>query len=161
MDASRHGKTILHFVVDDGVPTDDERAGFVHLVLPAAQDLAEDGDVQLVDGPADDVHRGQRLAAHGVDVGERVGRGDLSEAIRVIDDRREEIDRLDEGEIIGQHEDAGVIVGLATDDEPGIGAHGKCAQRAREVARTQLGGSTRAAGERRETKQLVSRVRAR
>ena len=41
-------------------------------------------------------------AAHRVDVGERVGRGDAAEVVRIVDDRREEIDRLHEREIVAQ-----------------------------------------------------------
>ena len=102
----------------------------------------------MPDGKADDVQRGERLAAHGVDVGQRVRRGDLSEEVRVVDDRREEVDRLHEREIVGQHEDPRVVEGLAPDEEARIRVHGHAAQRARQVTRTQLGGSTSAARER-------------
>ena len=61
---------------------------------------------------------------------------------------REEVDRLHEREIVGQHEDPRVVEGLAPNDQPRIRLHREAAQRAREVTRTQLGGSTGAARER-------------
>ena len=78
----------------------------------------------LPDGKADDVQRGERLTAHRVDVGQRVRRGDLPEQIRIVDDRREEVDGLHEREIVGQHEDARVVERLAPNDEARIRLHG-------------------------------------
>jgi MHS family metabolite:H+ symporter-like MFS transporter len=69
---------------------------------------------------ADDVERGERLASHGVDIGERVRRGDPSERVRVIDDGRKEIDGLNEGQIIAQDENARIVEGLAPDEQAGI-----------------------------------------
>ena len=57
------------------------------------------------------------VAAHRVDVGERVGGGDPSEVERVIDDRREEVDRLDEREIVAQPVDARVVGGVEADED--------------------------------------------
>jgi hypothetical protein len=161
MNPTGHGQSVFHFVIDDRVAADDERAGFVDLVLAAAKNLSKNFDWEPIDRPADDVQRRHRLTTHRVDVGQRVGRGDLAEAKGIVDDRGEEIDGLNEGQIIGQRKNPGVIEGLETDDEPRIRAPWQAAQGTREVARTQLGGSTRAAGKRRETKELVSRVRAR
>ena len=42
-----HRETVLQLFVDDRVPADDERAGLVHLVLPAAQNLGEHAQRQL------------------------------------------------------------------------------------------------------------------
>ena len=113
----------------------------------------------MPDGKADDVQRGERLAAHRVDVGQRVRGGDLPEEVRIVDDRREEVDGLDEREIVGQHKDPRIVEGLAPDDEARIGLEGQTAQRARQVTRTQLGGSTSAARERGEAEELLARVR--
>ncbi len=41
MHAPGDGQAELELFVDDRVAADDERAGFVHLVLPAAQDVGE------------------------------------------------------------------------------------------------------------------------
>ena len=55
------------------------------------------------------IQRQLRLAAHGVDIRKRIGRGNGPEGIRVIRDRREEIHRLHQGQIVGDLVDRGVI----------------------------------------------------
>ena len=86
------------------------------------------------------------VAAHRVDVGERVGRGDPAEVIRVVDDRREEVDRLHERELVGELEHRGVVGGGGADEQPLVGGRaqlpddreqrrgGKLAPTARAVA---------------------------
>ena len=74
----------------------------------------------LSSGKSDDVQRGERLAAHRVDVRQRVRGGDLPEEVRIVDDRREEVDRLHEREIVGQQEDARVVECLAADEQARI-----------------------------------------
>ena len=64
---------------------------------------------QPADGKGDDIHGGQGFAAHRVDVAEAVGRRDLAEQIGVVHDRREEIQGLDQGGLIIQAVDAGVV----------------------------------------------------
>ena len=70
-------------------------------------------------GKRDDVERGQRRAAHGVDVRQRVGRGDAAEVVRVVDDRGEEVDRLDQRDL-GRELDDGRVVGSAGTDEQAV-----------------------------------------
>ena len=53
----------------------------------AFEDFTEDGDIHFTLGKTDDVHAGLGLAAHGVNVAQRIGRGNLAEDIRVVDDR--------------------------------------------------------------------------
>ena len=152
-------QTELELLVDDRVPADEHRARLAHLVLTAAENVGEHVDGgSLPDGKADDGERGERLAAHGEDVGQRVRGGDLAERVRIVDDRREEVDRLDEREIVAQHEDPRVVEGLATDEDSAVGVHRHAAQRLGQVTRTQLGGSTSAAREAREAKELGARL---
>ena len=63
------------------------------------------------------VERARGLAAHGEHVGERVGRGDASEIVRVVDERREEIDGEDGGHVVGYAVDGGVIAGLEPEQQ--------------------------------------------
>jgi hypothetical protein len=75
----------------------------------AGEDLLEDRGVQRVDRKGRDVERRDRFPAHRVDVAERVRGGDPAEVVRVVDDGREEVDRLDEREIVAQAVDAGIV----------------------------------------------------
>jgi hypothetical protein len=57
---------------------------------------------------------------------------------RIVDDGRKEVDGLDDGQILGQLVDAGIIVRAGADEEIGIVAGGKVAQDLRDALRGQL-----------------------
>ena len=76
-----------------------------------------DLEIELVVGEAGQVERGDRHAAHGVDVAERVGRRDLAVDEGVVHDRREKVDRLHDGEVRRQPVNARVIVRLGADEQ--------------------------------------------
>ena len=149
--APGHRQPELQLVVDDRVAADDERAGFVDLVLPAAEDVGEHVEREPIRGKADDVERGERLAAHRVHVRERVRRGDLAERVRIVDDGREEVDRLHEREIFRQLKHAGVVEGLAPDEQPRVRFDRDAGEGLREIETSELRGASRAPRERRES----------
>jgi len=153
-----HAETELQLLVDDGVPADEHRTGLAHLVLPATQDLRQHGVRELAGREADDRERREWLSTHGEDIGQRIRGGDLSEDIGIVDDRREEIDGLDQREIVAHDEDPRVVEGLPPHDDSAVGVHRHAAQRLGQVTRTQFGGSTSAAREAREAKELGARL---
>ena len=50
-----------------------------------------------------------RPPAHGVDVRQRVGRGNLAKQERVVDHRREEVDGLHEAQVFANTKDARIV----------------------------------------------------
>ena len=66
---------------------------------------------------AADVQHGKRLAAHGVDVAERIGGSDLAEQVGVIADWRNQIHRLNKRQIISNFVDTCVVGGVKPDQE--------------------------------------------
>ena len=72
---------------------------------------------QLVERHADQRQRHDRPAAHRVDVGDRVGRGDAAEVERIVDDRREEIGGGDQRLLVVQPVDRRVVGGLGADQQ--------------------------------------------
>ena len=60
-------------------------------------------------GKAGDRQRGERRAGHRPDVVDRVERGDATVIKRVVNDRREKIDRLDDRQIVAQSIHSGVV----------------------------------------------------
>jgi len=80
---------------------------YLAMKLIQGQDLAQYPEVQVA-GKADQVQRGQGLAAHSVYVGEGVGCGDLAEAVGIVHDRREEVDRLQQ-QTAAERNEPGVI----------------------------------------------------
>src|SRR4030095_16742458 len=56
-------------------------------------------DVHFTLRETNDVHASLGFTAHGVDIAQRIGGGDLAENIGVIDDGGEKIDGVDDGEV--------------------------------------------------------------
>ena len=79
VDEPGHRHAVLGLGVVDGVPAADVAAGLLRHLQPAAQHLGGELGRQHVARPAEQVDRDDRRAAHGVDVGEGVGRGDPAE----------------------------------------------------------------------------------
>ena len=91
---------------------------------------------------ADDVERKERSAPHGVDVAERVHRRDSAEVVGVVDDRWEEIDRLDYGQVVRQAVDGRIVARVEPDEQVIVLHVGEVAQDLAEVLRAELTGST-------------------
>ena len=68
----------------------------------AADDALEHLQRQRVAREIDDVQGEDRPRAHGVDVAERVGRGDAAPQVGVVDDGRDVVDRGDQRQVVGQ-----------------------------------------------------------
>ena len=63
-------------------------------------------------GYAEQVHGVARPPAHGVDIRQRVDRGDLAKQKRVVDHRREEVDGLHKAQVITYAKDARIVGGI-------------------------------------------------
>ena len=63
-----------------------------------------------------DRKRRNRPSAHGIHITERVGRGNLTEQVRIVDNRREEIHGLHQRQRFGDAVDPGVIIGIEAND---------------------------------------------
>ena len=93
-------------------------------------------------GKPDDVQRGDRVGAHRVDVAQRVGRGNLSEHVGVVHDRREEIDGVDDRQVRPQTKHSRIVGRLGADNHIGVIVARQLAQHVRQVGRAELGRST-------------------
>ena len=83
----------------------------------ALQHLRDHFMRQHVDRHADEREREDRLAAHRVDVGQRVGRGDAAEVERIVDDRHEEVGRRDDRLLVVELVDGGIVGGVVADQQ--------------------------------------------
>jgi hypothetical protein len=104
-----HGHAVLGHRVVDGVPAYDRAAGGVGDVQTAAQHLAQQLDGQVFTGPGGEVHRDERLAAHGVDVRQRVGGGDATPVVGIVHDGREEVGGQHDGPLVVQAQHRRVV----------------------------------------------------
>ena len=98
----------LDLVVRNAVPAQNHAAGFVDLLRTALQDLFEVIEI-AIRGIRQQRKRGDRLAAHGVDIAQRIGRGDGAERVRIVDNGGEKIDGLHQGELRRQLVHAGIV----------------------------------------------------
>ncbi|MFT6499293.1 MAG: hypothetical protein ACJAT6_001429 [Akkermansiaceae bacterium] len=99
VDRSGDGKSIKRFRVLDGVTSGEGAMGFRDFIGASSQDLVDGIEIKLVGWHCDDVHGRDGLPSHGVNIGEGVGGCDLPEEIRVVDDRSEEIECLNQGQV--------------------------------------------------------------
>jgi hypothetical protein len=92
-------------------------------------------------GKHDEIERRQRLAAHGVDVADRVRGGDTAKRKRVVDHRRKEVDRSDDRQPAAHAIDARVVVRVGADEHVRISDRRQLCQHAREIPRPYLRGA--------------------
>ena len=144
VDEAGDGEAVLEFWVLHGVAADERAAGFGRLGLTAEENLVEDLRIEFVGGKTRDVERGERLAAHGVHVAERVGRGNGSKGVGIVDDGGEEIDGLHEGLALVEAIDAGVVGEVEADEQVGISVCWQTCQGAPQLVGAQLGSSAAA-----------------
>ena len=128
----------------------DETLGLGGLGVAALQRLAQDLLVQRR-GKTHHVQGDERLAAHGVDVGQRVGGGDGPELVGVVGDGREEVDGDDQRRLVVDAIYGGVIAGLGPYQQVGVRQQRYVTQDLAQVLKAQLGRSTRAVGKLGET----------
>jgi len=153
----RDGQAVLGLRIVDAVAARDEDPGLPGLVRAPLQDLLQDGQRQLPAREADDVQGEDRPAAHGIDVGQRVRRGDRPVVVRVVHDGREDVHGLDEGEVVGEAVDRRVVDGARPHQEVRVAGNRQPAQDLRQVLRTEFGCSPRAGDHRGEPDALPCR----
>ena len=139
----------------DGVAARNRNAGCAAHVLPAAHDGTDHVERQLVDRHGDQRQRHDRLAAHGIDIRQRIRRGDAAELIRIVHDGHEEIGGGDQRLRVVELVDGGVVRGLDAHHQLGWN-HGIRAagfQNFRQHARRDLAAAAAAMRERCEARQ--------
>ena len=108
MDSAHNGQAVLHPVICNGVAAHQTASGLSHLLRAPLQDASQNVQIHLV-RKADDVQRSPDVAAHGVDVAQGIGCGDLAENVGVLHHGREEIQRLNDRHIRRQAVDRAVV----------------------------------------------------
>ena len=98
-----------------------------------------------------DRERGQRTAAHRIDVADGVGRGDLAVDVRVVDDRREEIDGLHQRRPALPPVHTRIVRGPEVDQDTVVGLRGDVTQHLSELASGEFARSTGAGDHLRQT----------
>jgi hypothetical protein len=114
---ARDRQSVFRHVIDDGVSSGDRKPRLGCFLRTAAEDLLQRLERKLIGGKGGDGEPEDRRGAHRVDVGDGVRRGDGAEEVGVVDDRREEIDRLRNRNIAGDANNRRVVVGAVTDDK--------------------------------------------
>ena len=117
------GEPVLRLVVPERVPAGEDRARLAHLRVGRGEDRG-DRLLRQILGKLGDREREQRPAAHREDVVQGVRRGDRPEVRRVVDERREEVEREDERGLVVEPVDRGVVGRREPDQQVlGLGGH--------------------------------------
>ena len=130
MDRAGDAEAILRLVVGDGMSAGDHRAGLGDLAGAPLKDRGQQVGGQVF-GESGDVERQQDIATHGVDVAHAVRRRDRAVGPGIVDDRGEEVDRLNDRQLGRELVDRRVVAGLQTNQEVRVGALGERAQNLR------------------------------
>ena len=154
---TRYSEAVDRLGIADGVSADDGAADFARFLEAAAKDGGDGFLGNKIGRHAHDVERGERAAAHGEDVGEGVGRGDLAVGERVVHDRGEEVGRLHKGAVAIETENPGVIGGGGTDENVAILILRELTQNLPQGLLAQLGSSAGAGRERSQGANLFAR----
>ena len=112
-------KAVLGHIVLDAVAAGDDGSGLGDLALAAGQDVPH-GLQRQAAGEAQQIEGQGWRAAHSIDVGEGVGRGNLAEEVGVIHHRWEEVGCLNEHPTIAEIVDAGVVALVEANQQGGI-----------------------------------------
>ncbi len=95
----------------------DRNAGLGADRRPARENVPHRLDRQLAERHAEDGQGEDRLAAHGIDVRQRIGGGDSAEIAGIVDHRHEEIGGGDDAGLVVHLPDRGVVAGLGADQQ--------------------------------------------
>ena len=142
MDHARDRVAELNIVIANRMAADDAAFRFRHLRKAAANNLLQDFRITLVRKPHNR-KRGNRLAAHGVNIAQRIRCRDLPESVRIIHDRREKIDGLNHRHLMAQQIHPRIVVGVKTNEHVRISWPRQAAQNGIQQPWTQLRRSTR------------------
>ena len=115
MDGADDREAVLRLGVADRVPAGEDRPGRANLLVGAREHRAHELRRELL-RKGRHREREQRGASHGEDVVECVRRSNPTEEGRVVDERREEIDREDERALVVEAVDGSVVRRVEPDE---------------------------------------------
>ncbi len=91
---SGHREPILDFRVANRVASHNHGPDFQDPLRTAREYRMQDFQFELIVGEPDDIHGCDRVRSHRQGVAQRIGRGNLSEDVRVVNQGRKKIDRF-------------------------------------------------------------------
>ena len=122
----------------NGMSAGDDGAGLIGLVVAAPQNFL-DGLLLHAVGNAHDVEAELRLAAHGINIAEGIGRRDLPVKEGIVHNRRKKVRGLDQCPFLVQKINAGVITFVIAYQQTIIGMGSEALQKPGQGAGTHLG----------------------
>jgi hypothetical protein len=91
------------------VSTEHCATGVGHHIETTLDHTSENIEWNLVTGPPDELQCGERVRSHGVDITQRVRRGDPAPVVGVVHYGCEEVDGLDDRLVVPNPKNPGVI----------------------------------------------------
>ena len=146
MHKAGHSKAVFRLIVQNAVAAGDQRTGFIHFVVAAAQQLMHCLFGHGF-GNGHNVQRQLGLAAHGVNIRKRVGGGNGSKGVGVIGNRGKKVHRLHQRQIIGNFIHAGIIAFVKSHQQIGVCVHTNALQQLCQNPGANLGTAAGTAGQ--------------
>ena len=141
MNHAHDGVAGLGLRIVDRMSSDDVHPSLSRLLCAAQQYPLEHVPRQRPPGEADEAQHGDGPGAHRIDVRQRVGSRDSPEGIRVIHDRRENVDRQRQRDLVRQSIDGRIVARPERDQDVRVDWQRQSAQDLGEIGGTDLGGS--------------------
>ena len=124
----------------------DDGPGIVGRVIAASKNLP-DGFFRHTLCGAKDIQRQFGFASHSIHIAEGIGSGDFAVKIGIVHDGREEVGGLDQGGVVVEDIDAGVVALVIAHDEPWVRMGLEALQHLRQSASSHLGTAAGARGQ--------------
>ncbi len=113
----------------DTMAADQSAASLVELIKSASQHQPQHLYIDVFSGKTNETHSGHRASAHGVDVRQGISRRHLPEGEGIVDDRRDNVDGLHQGNFRREQVNPGVIGLFQTDQNLRVSLNRQAAER--------------------------------
>ena len=110
IDNARHRQAVFDLFVLDAVAACHYSARLTDLVHAAFKNPAQNLLAHRLNRKADNVHGRIGLAAHGIDIGQGIGRGNLPEPVGIVDDGRQKVEGLHERLSLGKAHNSRILI---------------------------------------------------
>ena len=150
VDDACHRITELHLRIIHRVSAENDYALVIHRGLAARENAAKDVPIALL-RVADDREGRQRPAAHRVNIVQRIDCRNASVDLRIVRDRRKEIECLHQCNIVRKAKNTRIVACVKTDDHVLFRLDRKFAQNLSKIARREFSHSTGASNHFRQT----------
>ena len=110
-------------------------------ICHAGQHFTEEGEGKFFPRPSDQAEREQRRRTHGVEIAQRIGSGDPTPGLGIVNDRGEKVHRGDQGAVRAQTIDRRIVPSGGVDEDVGVFTRRQMREHLCQLGGAQLAGT--------------------